>query len=281
MKVLDIYYLNHYFETQFRVFFDHFRRRRNLHLGAVTSVTTERLNFNAHTLSVRVLKLEKVYVLVAVTTSYQIFSKCTETSLFGFYVESVTTNGLHGTEKNLTLEYMCDPEHEVYYIKADSVFAPSNNTFTVYMNTPLRNVVRAELMSLSAQSNLVSSGGQSYMYMYVNELTTKFNDRANGQTSIQVSGQTSNIGLTQSGVVANKSKLASAIMTVPLEQIELRTNFTVNQNYSAEARFIEPIRQIDRLSIELLNDVGASLNNTGNTFSVFRFTCAKGNRCLY
>ena len=176
---------------------------------------------------------------------------------------------------------MCDPEHEVYYVKADSVFAPSNNTFTVYLNTPLRNVVRAELMSLSAHSNVSSSAGSSYMYVYVNELVSKFNDRANGQISIQVSGQTSNVGSNPSGTIANLSKLASSIAAVPLEEILHRTTFTVGQNYPAQAIFIEPIRQINRLTIELLSDGGASLQNAGNTFLVFRFTCAKGNRCLY
>jgi hypothetical protein len=149
------------------------------------------------------------------------------------------------------------------------------------MDTPLRNVVRAELMTLSVKSNVLSSGDKNYMYMYVNELSSKFNDRANGQTSIQVSGQSSTIGLSQTGIVANKSKLAKAIVAVPLEEVASRTNFSVSANYAADARFIEPIRQIDRLSIELLNDIGATLNNTGNTFSVFKFTCAKSNRCLY
>jgi hypothetical protein len=176
---------------------------------------------------------------------------------------------------------MCDPEHEVYYIKADSVFAPSNNTFTVYLNTPLRNVVKAELMSASVHSNVTSSAGSSYMYVYVNELSTKFNDRANGQIAIQVSGQTSNIGSNPSGTIANLSKLASSIAAVPLEEILHRTTFTVGQNYPAQSIFIEPIRQIDRLTIELLSGGGASLQNAGNTFLVFRFTCAKGNRCLY
>ena len=176
---------------------------------------------------------------------------------------------------------MCDPEHEVYYIKADSVFAPSNNTFTVYLNTPLRNVVKAELMSASVHSNVSSSVGSSYMYVYVNELSTKFNDRANGQIAIQVSGQTSNIGPNPTSTIANLSKLASSIAAVPLEEVQQRTTFTVGQNYPAQAIFIEPIRQIERLTIELLSGGGASLQNAGNTFLVFRFTCAKGNRCLY
>lgn len=176
---------------------------------------------------------------------------------------------------------MCDPEHEVYYIKADSLFAPANNTFTVYLNTSLRNVVKAEVMSVSAHSNVTSSGNSNYMYMYVNELSTKFNDRANGQIAIQVSGQTSNIGPNQSGTIANLSKLAASIVAVPLEEIQQRTHFTWNQNYPAQAVFIEPIRQINQLTIELLNDSGTSLINVGPTFLVFRFTCAKGNRCLY
>jgi hypothetical protein len=108
VKVVDINCLNHCFETQFGVFFLHFPTRKSLHPGAVTYVTCtkDQLNFNAHILSVRVLKLEKVYVLVKVTKSFQIFSKCTEMSLCGFCVETVINNILHGTEKNLILEHL-------------------------------------------------------------------------------------------------------------------------------------------------------------------------------
>lgn len=176
---------------------------------------------------------------------------------------------------------MCDPEHEVYYVKGDSVFAPSNNTFTVYFNTVMRNVIKAEVMSVSAHSNVISSGNQNYMYVYVNELSSKFNDRANGQIAIQVSGNTSNIGPNQSANIANLSKLAGSIVAVPLEENQQRTNFTFNQNYPAQAYFIEPIRQVDKLTIELLDGSGTSLLNVGPTFVVFRITCAKGNRCLY
>jgi hypothetical protein len=178
----------------------------------------------------------------------------------------------------------CDPNHEVYMIKADSVFAPTNNNFVAYFGVPLRNVVKVELLAASIHSNVASSGGSNYVYVYVDELASKFNDRCNGQLVVQVSGSTSNIGPNQSGVIANVSKLAKSIVGIVLEEAvtgKHRTNFSAGNDYTAPALFIEPIRRLDRLSIELLNASGSSLLNAGNTFLTFKFTCAKQNTCQY
>lgn len=177
----------------------------------------------------------------------------------------------------------CDPNHEVYMIKADSVFAPTNNTFVAYFGIPLRNVVKVELLAASIQSN-VSVSGSSYAYVYIDELASKFNDRCNGQLVVQVSGSTSNIGPNQSGVVSNVSKLAKSLAGITLEENitgKTRTTFSAGNDYPAPALFIEPIRRLDRLSIELFNASGASLITTGNTFLTFKFTCSKQNTCQY
>ena len=177
----------------------------------------------------------------------------------------------------------CDPNHEVYMIKADSVFAPANNSFTAYFGVPLRNVVKVELLAASIHSN-VSTAGSSYAYVYIDELASKFNDRCNGQLVVQVSGSTSNIGPNQSGVIGNVSKLAKSIAGITLEETvtgKTRTTFSAGNDYAAPALFIEPIRRLDRLSIELFNANGATLTTAGSTFLTFKFTCAKQNTCQY
>ena len=50
---------------------------------------------------------------------------------------------------------MCDTE--VYTIRVDSVGASSNASFIGYMNIPLRNVIKAEILSVSFHANSVAS----------------------------------------------------------------------------------------------------------------------------
>ena len=49
---------------------------------------------------------------------------------------------------------MCDTE--VYTIRVDSLGASSNTSFVGYLNIPLRNVVKAELLSASVNANASS-----------------------------------------------------------------------------------------------------------------------------
>ena len=51
--------------------------------------------------------------------------------------------------------------------------------------------------------------------------------------------------------------------------------------YRALADFIEPIRRLDRLTVNMFSDTGAAFLTSGPTFLTFRFECAKDNVCLY
>lgn len=177
----------------------------------------------------------------------------------------------------------CDPNHEVYTVKADSVFAPANNSFVAYFGVPLRNVIKVELLAASIHSN-VTTAGSSYAYVYIDELASKFNDRCNGQLVVQVSGASSSIGPTPSGTITNVSKLAKSIVGITLEESvtgKTRTVFSVGNDYSASSLFIEPIRRLDRLTVELFNSNGVALTTAGSTFLTLRFTCSKQNTCQY
>ena len=48
--------------------------------------------------------------------------------------------------------------YETYTLKVDSIFAPANNSFIGYINIPLRNVVKAEVLSASISANIYTAG---------------------------------------------------------------------------------------------------------------------------
>jgi len=176
---------------------------------------------------------------------------------------------------------MCDPVNEVYTLRVDSVFAPSNNTFVGFINIPLKNVIKAELLSASIYAN---SATTSYMYVYVDELVSKFNDRTNLLYYLQGAGTQTTEGTAQTGgAVSNVNQIATSIVAIPAEAINPRTLFSVANNYPAEVNFIEPIRTLEKLSIQILTAAGlpVATPNQQPTFLVFRFTCSKPNICQY
>ena len=176
---------------------------------------------------------------------------------------------------------MCDPANEVYTLRVDSVFAPSNNTFVGFINIPLKNVIKAELLSASIHAN---SATTAYMYVYVDELVSKFNDRTNLLYYVQGAGTQTTEGTAQTGgAVSNVTQIATSIAAIPTEEVNDRTLFSVANNYPAEVNFIEPIRSLEKLSIQILTAAGlpVATPNGQPTFLVFRFTCSKPNICQY
>jgi hypothetical protein len=175
--------------------------------------------------------------------------------------------------------------YETYTLKIDSKFAPANNSFIGYINTPLRNVVKAELLSASISAN---TSVTPVIYVYAMELDSKFNDRMDVQTAITgfqsntfITPQTSNIGPNLSGTFSNVNQMRTSLACIPAVETPFRTVFTTNGYWPAITEYIEPIRQIQQLTISLYNETGELLSVGGPTFLNLRLTCAKPNRCLY
>ena len=181
---------------------------------------------------------------------------------------------------------MCE-KYETYTLKIDSVFAPASNSFIGYINIPLRNIVKAEVLSASISSN-ISSGKSNVAYLYAMELDSKFNDRMDVQTAIttfnsntQALPTTSNIGPNLSGTFSNLNQIRTSLVAIPMDQTNVRSVYTVSNFFPSDIEFIEPIRQIQQLTISLYNEIGGPLIVTGPTFLVLRLTCSKPNKCLY
>lgn len=193
-------------------------------------------------------------------------------------------------------------KYEIYDVKIDTKFAPANNSFIGYLNTPLRNVVKAELLSASI---VVDIGSTEVVYIYIKELDSKFNDRADVQTAITSfqsatltsnttspgsnvtytpAQSTSNIGPNLTGTFSNVNQLRTSLAAIPTTQQYSRTIFTTGAYWPVVVEYIEPIRQIPYLTVSLYDSIGNLIQDNGSastSFLTLRFTCAKPNRCLY
>jgi hypothetical protein len=175
---------------------------------------------------------------------------------------------------------MCDTE--VYTVRVDSTRTSTSNTnFVSYINIPLKNVVKAELLMAVLPFNVNAS---AIIYIHVKELVSKFNDRATLEYTLSSAGQVS----TQGGVstpISNIQYLNTSFATIPGDQQYARTVYTASgSGYPTDVNFIEPIRQLEKLSIAMYDFNGNLIvdpTEAGPTFLVFRFTCAKPNVCQY
>lgn len=157
-----------------------------------------------------------------------------------------------------------DLNYEYHTITVDTIGQASANTFTAYLQNPLRNVVQCRLLAAHVHANVQQT---EHLYISIDELDTHFNDRA------AISGASVNAHAGQ----GNISMVRSAFASVISEGNEL---ITYKDNYSIAVQYIDPILRIDKLTVRLLNHNGAAITNplvAGENFLVLRFVCRRPN----
>lgn len=159
-----------------------------------------------------------------------------------------------------------DCSREIYSIQVSSYGATSNVDFVATLNTPVKNIVKAELVTAS-----LSCATSNAAYIVVEELVTRFNDYAaespatNSDGSHQLNS-TSSILRNTLGVVYN-------------EDSTVKNRITYYNRYPIVAEFFDPIRDLSKLSIKIYDHSGAALTDGGFNYFTFRFTCLKRNLC--
>ena len=158
---------------------------------------------------------------------------------------------------------MADCSYEFYTIHVDSLSSSTGNVFTSHLFRPLKDIVQVSVLNANFDA---SSSGSNVAYLYVDQLTSLFNENtgepsANLITSIPFSKDRTRGSLA-------RFNLAATGRTI-YEQ----------QDYSTQTQFIHPIEKVDRLSTQLLDENGESLITTSNTFISYRFTCMRENLC--
>ena len=150
-----------------------------------------------------------------------------------------------------------DLNYEYHTVTIDSIGQDSANTFTCYLQQPLKNVVQARLLAAHIHSNVSTE----HCYVSIDELDSIFNDR----TSNVLSGQ------------ASMSVLRNSFASIVTDDTEL---ITFKDNYPIVTQYIDPIRRIDRFNVTIRNQDGNTIQNPdtpGNNFLVLRFVCRKPN----
>lgn len=170
------------------------------------------------------------------------------------------------TTVNATRLSVPDYDYEYHTITVDTVGQASANTFTSYLNIPLRNVVQVRLLG----ARIKTVYNTEHCYVSIDELDSNFADRATKDPPLSTSSQP---GLS---ILRNSfASLVSDTVATSGDQV-----FSFRDNYLVAQQYLDPIAKLDRLTIRLRDENGNTITNpsaAGNNFFVFRFVCLNGN----
>ena len=175
---------------------------------------------------------------------------------------------------------------EVYTIKVDSsnVSTAGANaaSFVAYFPVPLTNVVKMELLAVSVTPTTNTS---PVVYVHVEELVSKFIDRAKVVYTVASAGTSTTQGST-SVAITNEGKIAESLVAIPVDTSRVANSpvlYTTGGYFPTVVDYINPIRRLDKLTVDLYTSTGAYVTTKADvpTFLTFRFECAKDNSCLY
>jgi hypothetical protein len=154
-------------------------------------------------------------------------------------------------------ETIPDLNYEYHTLTIDSIGQASANTFTCYLQQPLKNVVQARLMAARINSNVTTE----HCYISIKELDSIFNDRA------------SNVYEGQSSMSMLRNSFASVLT-------EGEPTITFKDNYNIATQYIDPIRRVDRLTVTIRDQDGNGIvpsTPAKDNFLILRFVCRKPN----
>ena len=151
-----------------------------------------------------------------------------------------------------------DTEHEYHTVVVDNSNVPNSEKpkFTVFLPVVLENIVQARLVA----GNFSSINGSSHIInLNIEQLNTQFSQYAKDTLS-----STNQIKL---------QNLFGSLITDNSASFSFKDNYPIVQQYN------NPIRKLDRLSIQILNPAGAE-QSVGNVYLIFKFVCKKRNLSL-
>jgi len=161
-----------------------------------------------------------------------------------------------------------DFNYEYHTISFDTLDQTSSNNFTVYFNTPLKQVVQARLLGLHVHTR----GSVEHLYMRIRELESNFNDRLtkNPPTTPSTSPVQSIARGAFGSIISTNDQGSSSDQLI-----------VFRDNYDQITQFIHPIEHLDRLTVKLYNQNGALIPDPSggqeiNHF-IIKFVCRAPN----
>lgn len=155
-------------------------------------------------------------------------------------------------------ELIPDLQHEYHTVTIDTIGQTAANTFTCHLQQPLKNVVQARLLA----TNINTDDTTNHCYISIDELDSIFTERASNEPN----------GQAATSIVRNS--FASLVTSDNTGIIRFKDNYPVVTQY------INPIRSIDRFTVNIRNETGALIAPSSpakNNFIVIRFVCKKPN----
>ena len=156
-------------------------------------------------------------------------------------------------------EMIPDLNYEYHTITVDTIGQNSSNSFTCFLSQPLKNVVQARL--LAARINTTTA--TEHCYISIDELNSTFNDRA------------TNVYEGQASLGMLRKSFASIVTTDDTGIISFKDDYPIATQY------VNPIRSIDRLTVNIRNQSGVPIvpatATDRNNYFILRFVCRKPN----
>ena len=160
-------------------------------------------------------------------------------------------------------EMIPDLNYEYHTITVDTLDQASSNSFTCFLSQPLKNVVQARLLAARIRTKTATE----HCYISIDELNSVFNDRATNVYEGQAS-----LGMLRNSFasIAHANTVASGAQTISFKD-----------EYPIATQYVNPIRSIDRLTVNIRNQSGVpivpALQTDRNNYFILRFVCRKPN----
>jgi len=150
-----------------------------------------------------------------------------------------------------------DLNYEYHTITIDSIGQSSANTFTCYLQQPLKNVVQAKLLGARIRTTTATE----HCYVSIDELDSIFSDRA------------SNVLTGQASMSVLRGSFASIVS-------DSSTVIKFKDEYPIFTQYIDPIRRLDRFTVTIRNQDGNTIARStasDKNVLVLRIMCRKCN----
>ena len=160
-------------------------------------------------------------------------------------------------------EMIPDLNYEYHTITVDTIGQDSSNSFTCFLSQPLKNVVQARLLAARIRTKTATE----HCYISIDELNSVFNDRATNEYEGQAS-----LGILRNSFasIAHANTAASGAQTISFKD-----------EYPIATQYVNPIRSIDRLTVNIRNQSGVPIvpatATDKNNYFILRFVCRKPN----
>jgi len=150
---------------------------------------------------------------------------------------------------------------QVSYIHVDSrnrdtALYPFSNTYTVFLNTPIMNVTRVDLVSAIVTNPF--STGNAYIWLDITELRTPSTYDAR-KLSLTNVGTTSNVTIRRNQTSSLTPATSFAVIPIDVAQNFQRT-FRETSDYAWSVTYPSRLDSIERLTVRWLDTNGAIVN---------------------